>query len=115
MLRISFQCSVIISSLARQFSGLFFRVFFSRAITSGATGPKIDAALAAYVAGNRAASSAVLRAPDFDSAVAMAHDAAAPGDIVLLSPASASFDAFRDFEERGRHFKDLVNALFGEE
>ncbi len=80
-------------------------------VLTGATGPKIDAALAAYVAGNRVASPAVLRAPDFDSAVAMAHDAAAPGDIVLLSPASASFDAFRDFEERGRHFKELVNKL----
>jgi hypothetical protein len=33
------------------------------------------------------------------------------GDIVLMSPASASFDMYRNFEVRGRHFKDLVNAL----
>ena len=33
------------------------------------------------------------------------------GDVVLLSPASASFDLYRNFMERGRHFKDLVNAL----
>ena len=34
-----------------------------------------------------------------------------PGDVVLLSPASTSFDRFANFMERGRVFKDLVNAL----
>ena len=34
-----------------------------------------------------------------------------PGDVVLLSPACASFDAFRDYEDRGQVFKDLVHAL----
>ena len=33
------------------------------------------------------------------------------GDVVLLSPASTSFDRFRNFEERGRVFKELVAAL----
>ena len=36
---------------------------------------------------------------------------ARPGDIVLLSPASTSFDRFANFMERGKVFKDLVNAL----
>jgi len=34
-----------------------------------------------------------------------------PGDIISLSPASASFDMYKDFEERGNHFKELVMKL----
>ena len=41
----------------------------------------------------------------------MAKISAKPGDIVLLSPASASFDAFKNFMERGKKFKDFVNEL----
>lgn len=49
--------------------------------------------------------------PDFDSSLTDARNNANPGDTVILSPASASFDRFKNFEERGRHFKDLVNRL----
>lgn len=47
---------------------------------------------------------------DLETAVARAAHVARPGDIVLLSPACASFDQFPDFEARGRAFKDLVAA-----
>jgi len=53
----------------------------------------------------------IQRAAGMDEAVALARAAAAPGDCVLLSPACASFDAYRNFEERGCHFKSLVEAL----
>ena len=46
-----------------------------------------------------------------DRAVARAAELARPGDTVLLSPACASFDQYGNFEERGRHFADLVRRL----
>jgi len=44
-------------------------------------------------------------------AVACAFSGAVSGDVILLSPACASFDMFRNFEERGRRFRDIVNEL----
>ena len=46
-----------------------------------------------------------------DEAVREAAADAAPGDTVLLSPACASFDQFRDFEDRGAQFRALVGGL----
>lgn len=46
---------------------------------------------------------------DFTEAVTAAYDIAESGDIVLLSPACTSFDAFKNFEERGKKFKEIVN------
>jgi UDP-N-acetylmuramoylalanine--D-glutamate ligase len=45
---------------------------------------------------------------DLERAVAAARAAAAPGEVVLLSPACASYDQYRSFEERGDHFRALV-------
>ncbi len=48
---------------------------------------------------------------DFESAVRFAAECAREGDAVLLSPASASFDAFKNFMERGHKFKETVHSL----
>jgi UDP-N-acetylmuramoylalanine--D-glutamate ligase len=48
------------------------------------------------------------RCGELERAVRAASAAAAPGEVVLLSPACASFDQFRDFEERGDRFRELV-------
>lgn len=50
-------------------------------------------------------------AGDLEAAMSLAAGVAAPGDAVLLSPACASFDQFRDFEARGDAFRELVEAL----
>ena len=49
--------------------------------------------------------------PDFFDAVETAKNIARPGDVVVLSPACASFDAFRNFEERGSIFKNIINTM----
>ena len=46
-----------------------------------------------------------------DEAVQKAAQVAQPGDVVLLSPGGTSFDAYRDFEQRGEHFRTLVHTL----
>jgi UDP-N-acetylmuramoylalanine--D-glutamate ligase len=48
---------------------------------------------------------------DLESAVRDAREDAEPGDVVLLSPACASYDQFQDFEERGERFRELVEVL----
>lgn len=53
----------------------------------------------------------IIHTSNLEESVKMAKISAKPGDIVLLSPASASFDAFKNFMERGQKFKDFVNEL----
>ena len=54
-----------------------------------------------------------VRAGDLATAVGRAAVDAEPGDVVLLSPACASYDQFRDFEQRGEEFRRLVQNLSG--
>ena len=77
-------------------------------ILIGATSDKIYEALKKT---GKADEVEVIFAKSYDEAVNTAKDKAVSGDIVLLSPASTSFDAFRNFEERGNLFKKLVNEL----
>lgn len=50
-------------------------------------------------------------APTLVEAVQLASKRSSSGDVVLLSPACASFDMFKDFEDRGRQFKEIVKSL----
>ncbi|HXZ31397.1 MAG TPA: UDP-N-acetylmuramoyl-L-alanine--D-glutamate ligase [Terriglobales bacterium] len=53
----------------------------------------------------------VVHADTLENAIRRASDAAKPGDIVLLAPACASFDQFRNYEHRGKVFKEAVHSL----
>lgn len=53
----------------------------------------------------------IIMVNNMEEAVDAAYNCAKEGDIVSLSPASASFGLYRNFEERGNHFKELVNKL----
>ncbi len=79
-------------------------------VVMGATGPKIEEAVRA--AANFAGSGLVIRhAANMEEALREARAGAVPGDRICLSPASAAFDLYPNFEVRGRHFKALVNGL----
>lgn len=56
---------------------------------------------------------AVFDTHSLDEAMTAAHNAAYEGDVILLSPACASFDLFRNYEDRGRQFKEWVGRLAG--
>ena len=81
-------------------------------ILIGATSDKIQEALDAEI--NKTGNGKdieVIRATSYENAVNTARSKAHDGDVVLLSPASTSFDMFRNFEERGNLFKKIVNEL----
>lgn len=75
------------------------------AILLGATAPVIETVL------KRDTTVPITRVTSMEEAVATADRLARQGDIVFLSPASASFDMYKNFEERGNHFKKLVQEL----
>ncbi|MGN0557415.1 MAG: UDP-N-acetylmuramoyl-L-alanine--D-glutamate ligase [Acutalibacteraceae bacterium] len=79
-------------------------------ILLGETADKIEAAVRASRCYDPAAIT-IIRAKTLEQAVEIARENAKTGDIVSLSPASASFDMYKDFEERGNHFKSIVNNL----
>ena len=81
-----------------------------RVVLTGDTAEKIRAAIEAsqYYAESGLPVDMV---PDFKEAVLTASRAATEGDIVLLSPACASFDHFKNFAERGETFKNIVMEL----
>ncbi|MBR5308629.1 MAG: UDP-N-acetylmuramoyl-L-alanine--D-glutamate ligase [Clostridia bacterium] len=78
-----------------------------RAFICGATAKKIQEAILKTPGFNEDTTELIMCA-DFDEAVNSACDMAESGECVLLSPACASFDAFKNFEERGKRFKELV-------
>ncbi len=79
-------------------------------ILNGPTADKIEAAVKANE-GYREGSPKIVRVKDLKEAVMVAREMAVSGDIVALSPACASFDAYPNFVARGKHFKELVNNL----
>ena len=79
-------------------------------VLTGDTAEKIKAAALA-APGYEEGRLEIFDCADLKQAVERARELAMPGDVVLLSPASASFDRFKNFEERGKAFKDYVNAL----
>lgn len=77
-------------------------------ILIGPTAEKIEQALRAC---DPSGTVKVIHCETYPEAVQCAYEAAVPGDTVLLSPASTSFDRFKNFEERGNVFKNLVLQL----
>lgn len=81
-----------------------------RMILTGATAPKLEAA-AKQAEGYSPASLPITTIDDFTEAVRYAASVAEEGDIVILSPASASFDKFKNFMVRGDTFKEIIRSL----
>jgi len=77
-----------------------------RVYTIGAAAEKIESQISGVE---------VTSAGTLEQAVRKASEFAAPGDIVLLAPACASFDQFQSYEHRGRVFKEAVHALAARE
>ncbi|HHT28364.1 MAG TPA: UDP-N-acetylmuramoyl-L-alanine--D-glutamate ligase [Firmicutes bacterium] len=79
----------------------------------GATSDKIASAVVAASATTVAGTliPQIEFAASLEEAVILAKAVAVPGDVILLSPACASYDMYSNFEERGRHFREIVGRL----
>ena len=78
-----------------------------RVYTIGAAAAKIESQIVSAKSGGPE----LVHAETLENAVRKAHAAAVAGDVVLLAPACASFDQFRNYEHRGKAFKDAVREL----
>ncbi len=74
-----------------------------RVYTIGAAAAKIESQIQG--------AAEVEHAETLENAIRRASESAAPGDVVLLAPACASFDQFQSYEHRGRVFKEIVHSL----
>lgn len=74
-------------------------------------GPTSDVIRASTVQADNYAGLEIIDVSDYKEAVSIADARSDAGDVVILSPASTSFDRFANFMERGRVFKEIVNAL----
>lgn len=83
------------------------------AVLIGEAAPAIAAALEDARRASGRSDFAIVRAAGLEEAVASARGLAHPGDVVLLSPACASFDMFDSYEERGDRFRALVRRFAG--
>ena len=81
-----------------------------RLVLCGATAPAIRKAVE-EAPGFAVSGMELVETKTLDEAVQAARAGAVPGDVVVLSPACAAFDQFKNFMERGKYFKQLVNAL----
>jgi len=80
-----------------------------RVYTIGAAAAKIESQVIAAKIGR----AEVVHAETLESAIRKAHAVAQSGDVVLLAPACASFDQFKNYEHRGQSFKEIVRGLTG--
>lgn len=81
------------------------------AVLIGQAADEIEAAIESARRSHPGSAVRVERAATLAEAVERARAIAQPGDVVLLSPAAASFDMFRSYEERGERFRELARAL----
>ena len=86
-----------------------------RVYTIGAAAAKIESQIVSSSGSHsKSGGPEVVHAETLENAIRKANATAEPGDVVLLAPACASFDQFKNYEERGRVFKEIVRGLAAE-
>jgi len=81
-----------------------------RVYTIGAAAAKIES----QIISSKSGGPELVHAETLENAIRKANATAQPGDVVLLAPACASFDQFKNYEHRGKVFKEIVKGLAGE-